>query len=152
MAFQTQRQPHAAHLKMPLQYSWRAASLMLGGELRRESGRGGRGTVGRGFTVLVCTSDSDDGMVKNSGMASCENKSHQGPRLGGENVCVCGTLRSRVRIKVPMLPVKNDITPTEGRLAEVFFYSFSNTSHASVFPRLQSLRECEWIFINELWE
>lgn len=58
---------------------------MLGGGLRRESGWG---RASQGYTVLVCTSDSDDGMVKNSGMASCRNRSHQGSEAGGRE-CVC---------------------------------------------------------------
>lgn len=78
----------------------------------------------------MCTSDSDDGMVKNSGMASCENRSHRGSEAGGrECVCVCvlagKLLALMLRIKVPVLPVKNDITPTGGR---------PNSSRSSVFP------------------
>lgn len=41
-----------------------------------------------------------------------------GDRGWGAGVCVCVGVFV-LRIKVPTLPVKNDITPTGGRLAEV---------------------------------
>lgn len=52
-----------------------------------------------------------------------------GARQGGGSVCVCvfagKILALMLRIKVPVLPVKNDITPTGGR---------PNSSRSSVFP------------------
>lgn len=111
---------------------------MLGGELRRESGWGGVGYsgVGQGYTVLVCTSDSDDDMVKNSGMASCENKTHKGPRLGGGNVraCVRGTFCSHVEDQGADAPSKEWHHCYWKEAGRGFYYSYPKSSHASVFP------------------
>ncbi len=66
-------------------------------------------------------SDPDDGMFKNSGMPSC-GAGLGGDRGGAVNRAVCGILFALslvLRIKVPVLPVKNEITLTGGGLSKL---------------------------------
>lgn len=67
-------------------------------------------------------SDPDDGMFKNSGMASCETGLAGDWR--GWIKQVCGKLFNlplMLWIKVPVLPVKNEITLTGGKLSTLLF-------------------------------
>lgn len=82
--------------------------------------------VGLGFTAPVTgeggrvhMSDPDDGMFKNSGMASCRTGLAGGWR-GCIEQCVVNyslSVSLVLWIKVPVLPVKNEITLTEGKLS-----------------------------------